>query len=213
MSLAVRAAAAIASMLVLLQAHAVAARDAPRCDARPGTTIAANRSVRVFERAERSYGYVEGVATYACNRKTGRLKSFSDHERGKDSAIIPLSAIAGTFVAIVFKTPELRTIEVWNAANGATRVFGASTQAELGTGGTPVPDVTALVQTPKGHVAWIVQAGALGPGYVVHVGAAKRGGVPPTLGFGAGIAPTSLASAGGSVYWTQDEMPYSALLP
>jgi hypothetical protein len=189
------------------------AKRPPRCDARSGTTIAANRTLRVFERTERYHGYLEGVATYACNRKTGRLKSFGDGERGKDGATIPLSALAGSFVSIVFDVSERRSILVWNAENGATRVYNASTPAEIGTGGTAVPRVTALVQTAKGHTAWIAESGALGPGFVVHAGAAKSTENAPTLAAGADIAPESLATAGGLVYWTRAGLARSAPLP
>src|ERR1700712_2416046 len=147
---------------------ALVASHTATCDSRSGTTLAANRDVRVFGRERRFEGHVVSTSTYACNRRTGRLKSFGDAESGKDGASIPLLAMAGMYVSWVYDAGSYRSVVVWNAKTGATRVNGASAPAEATDTGSFAPKVTSLVVTDKGHVAWIAEAGALGPGYVVH---------------------------------------------
>jgi hypothetical protein len=66
-----------------------------------------------------------------------------------------------------------------------------------------------LVVKSDGSVAWIVGAGGQPREYKV-VSADKTG--IQTLASGVGIAPSSLALAGSTLYWTQNSMPFSAPL-
>jgi hypothetical protein len=69
--------------------------------------------------------------------------------------------------------------------------------------------VWSLVVKSDGSAAWIVNAGGQPPEY--SVGSASKTGTS-TLASGVGIAPSSLALAGSTLYWTQAGKPISAVL-
>jgi hypothetical protein len=209
-------AAAVAAIAAgsLIDTPVADARRPPSCDQRAGTTRAVNREVRVFEREKRTRGLLLSLTTYACNRKTGRLRSFQDGDLGKDSADIPLLVLAGSYVGYVFDTGALRNVDVWNSRTGSGRVFlgSAPEEATLKSDVAVYPEIESLVLTDKGHAAWIAAPGALGDGYVVHVGAATSE-PGPVIASGTDIQPLSLAAGGGLVYWTQAGTARSAVLP
>ncbi len=74
---------------------------------------------------------------------------------------------------------------------------------------------TAIVTTSSGSLAWIVEVEEenenTGAPAVYEVRAADKSGVR-VLASGSGIAPTSLALAGSTVYWTQGGKPASTIL-
>lgn len=69
--------------------------------------------------------------------------------------------------------------------------------------------VQSLVVRSDGSVAWIVDEGGM-PEESKVVSVDTTG--THTLAAGVGIAPTSLALAGRTLYWTQNGTPFSALL-
>jgi hypothetical protein len=195
------------------EATTAGAKRASSCDRRAGMTLVANKEVRVFQREKRVDGVLASVSTYACNRQTGRLRSFGDAESGKDSGSTRLPTVAGPYVAYI-ATPggPVGSVVVWSSRTGATRIQGTATQAEERPDGS-APPVTALVVTAKGHVAWIVGPTGAEGGYTVRTTAPAADVVVPALGSGTDIVPTSLAAAGGVVYWTQGGAARSAPLP
>lgn len=76
------------------------------CDRRAGKTLVANREVRIFERRRYVHGILASTSTYACNRRSGRLRYFQDAESGKDSGSTRRPMAAGAFVAYMATTGE-----------------------------------------------------------------------------------------------------------
>jgi hypothetical protein len=190
----------------------VSAARTSSCDRRAGTTLVANKEVRVLQRTTYFHGVLESVSTYACNRQSGRLRSFGDAESGKDSGSTRRPTVAGRYVAYI-STPGGPTgpIVIWNSRTGATRVQGIVRQSERRPDGSD-PPVTGLVLTTNGHVAWIIGPIDDQGTYVVHADVPTSPEGAPVLASGADIAPGSLATAGGVGYWTQGGVARSAPL-
>jgi hypothetical protein len=176
-------------------------------------TLVANREVRIFQRQEYYDGALGSTSTYACNRKTGRLRYFQDAERGKDSGSTRRPTAAGPFVAYIALTDQpTGTIFVWNSRTGATRVFSAINVSEFRADGS-VPRVTSLVLTPSGGAAWIVGPTDAQGTYAVHTTDHATRSTTSVVASGTDIAPRSLAVADGVLYWTQGSTACSALFP
>jgi hypothetical protein len=208
------AVAMIVGCAAVIWPAAVGAQRTPSCDRREGSTLLANKEVRVFQRTRRIQGVLASVSTYACNRLTGRLRSFGDGESGKDSGSTRRPTVAGRYVAYI-STPGGPTgpIVIWNSRSGATRVQGTLRESDRRRADGSEPPVTGLVLTANGHVAWIVGPIDERGTYVVHADVPTSPEGAPILASGGDVAPDSLAAAGGAVYWTQRSTAGSAPLP
>jgi hypothetical protein len=201
-------AATLALGLALVPAGASAAKAKRTCYPAHSTTLAATKSVRVYQ----TRGFTRETkthATYGCLLSAKRPHRFVvlDFPEGYEHI-----TIAGRFVAYAAYSDCAADYCNPNAVMVQDLKTGRQTFAE----GTvvAVAHVSDLVLRSDGTVAWIQTSyddnGSVKPGFDVVAGGAGR--TPAVLGSGADVAPGSLALAGRTVYWTQAAQPRSAAL-
>jgi hypothetical protein len=194
--------------LALVPAGASAAKAKRTCYPAHSTTLAATKSVRVFQ----TRGFSRDTkthATYGCLLSAKRPHRFVvlDFPMGFEHI-----TIAGRFVAYAAYSDCAADYCNPNAVMVQDLKTGRRTFAE----GTlvAVAHVSDLVLRPDGTVAWIQTSyddnGSVRPGFDVVAGGPGR--TPVLLGSGADVAPGSLALAGRTAYWTQGAQPRSAAL-
>jgi hypothetical protein len=180
---------------------------APSCDARAGTTLLANREVRIFRREAK-----RGFHTYACFRASRGLTSFGDDAEFSASTIINGVRLEGHFVAYTGVTyyqgrDRLAGITVLNAKTGKGLGYSAMSPTASTAGGGQ--DITAFGVTAGGALAWIA-ATADRAAIELHLVVANRDQV---VASGADIDPASLALTEAVAYWTQAGTAHSAPIP
>jgi hypothetical protein len=177
----------------------------PLCARYRCRAIAANRVaeiVRVTERAR----YSEIARVFARWRSSGRISWLGTAPYLAEPPYLNMSAIllAGRFVAFTSSIP-VRTGSGEVAEHPIYRLdIKSGRRLKVGGG----PNITDLVVTASGVVAWI--EGSVGPGgrvvYEVRVGKPpSRFGV--LLASATTIDPHSLAAIPGHLYWTEADQP------
>lgn len=176
-------------------------REAPSACARPAHVVVANSSARIVRRdselwlcgKSRPEGYLLGN-----NSRSLTGASVTGHVR-----------LAGRFVAWATELQDHERnyfyVRVRDAVRGGGHAFNTGGRADTDSGAGIGP-ATAVVVTSRGSVAWIAHNDSTG-GYEVHsvVGNNRR-----LVSAASGIDPRSLASAGRTIYWTEDGNPRSA---
>lgn len=194
--------------LALAPASASAAKAKRTCHPAHSTTLAATKSVRVFQ----TRGFSRDTkthATYGCLLSAKHPYRFVvlDFPMGFQRI-----TIAGHFIAYAAYSDCAADYCNPNAVMVQDLATGRRTFAE----GTlvAVAHVRDLVLRADGAVAWIQASyddnGSVRPGLDVVAGGAGR--TPVVLGSGEDVAPGSLALAGRTVYWTQGGQPRSGTL-
>lgn len=153
-----------------------------RCDRRSGLTIARSLSVRVFQTGAKRYACREGSSTVV-RLRPGQAKS----------------------VLRIVNDRWLFTLDA--ATTAAPQQVGTVTDMKTGTAVTTVHTdagvaLSAWTILPNGALAWMLPGGPL-LAETVSAGA-------PTVLAPATDAPTALASANGTVYWTAGGAPHRA---
>ena len=181
-------------------------KPAPKCPAvRPGLLEAADAQAEVYRRPEGSgpHGAFHTATIDGCEYDHGRVYQLGlplKEDSTGDVFGVNSPTVAGPFVAFE-EVPgnEARRVRVVDLRDGRT-----SRTASAGIG-----FVTAMVVKSDGAVAWIAENVVKPSECAVY--ALERAGVR-VVASGAGISRYSLALAGSTVYWTQEDKPMSAPL-
>jgi hypothetical protein len=181
-----------------------------RCDPPHAQTIAKDRYVRVYSlggKASRQGG------TYACLLRRGSTVALARPRQFRPDSIDHI-VLAGTIVAYTDSTHGVDT-----GSTGIVIVNVASRRTLLtipGVGGfvdacvISFRDVTDLVVTYRGSVAWIVRKGAHCTTATFEVHSARTSGAPALLEEGPAIVPGSLRVSGQTVSWENSGQRKSA---
>jgi hypothetical protein len=185
------------------------------------TPLAANSAVRVYRQFKNApFGGEVDSAIYAVWHRLRPLAVDVELEEGAVYNEAELPAIAGDYVAVAVSTGEgyngegrswfIRRVDVRTRISEETHpsTLGGTSQGVCH-GGLPEgsPGVTDLVVTARGTVAWVIGGEDPTPGtgagsYRVCV-MGRSSTTPRLLAAAGSIAPHSLATAGGSLYWTE----------
>jgi hypothetical protein len=173
-----------------------------RCFPAHSQTIAKNQYVRVYSFRETiSRGY---AGTYACLLRRGSTVALATPRRYHPGSVDHVT-LAHTIVAYTLSTHSVDTgstdIIVVNVANGRTlrtvRGVGGFIDACV----ISFSDVTDLVVTSRGSIAWIVRKGARCKTSAFEVYSERDGGAPILLEEAPAIAPESLSFSHQTVSW------------
>lgn len=160
-----------------------------------GTTVGANRTLRVYRVGDRN-----GHRYVACVVRTGRRRLLG--ESNSLSGGVEDVKIAGRYAAVSFgqcgRDSCLSVAAVTDVLTGRTRA--GKHRSDVG--------IASLVLSRTGSIAWITQTTAKD-----HFEVRKLEGSQETmLGAGSTIVPDSLALAGRRIYWLENDQPVSAVL-
>jgi hypothetical protein len=208
----------ITTLIVCAGAGATPVHRHPNCFPRHAHTIAENHDVRVYSLARNSSTH-EG--TYACFRPRGTTVTLSKPARRRPAsrlrfASIDHVALAGAIVAYAASTHAVDTgsteIVVVDVASGRT-LLTAPGGGFIDGCFIRFSDLTDLVVTSRGSVAWIMRKGAGCKTTSFEVYSAQPSGAPTLLEEGPAIAPESLRIAHHTVGWENAGQRKSAYLP
>jgi hypothetical protein len=195
-------AAAVVSAALAMGTGAAAGRgQRARCTPPHSKTVARDRDVRVYSLAGKAPG--QG-GTYACQLRSGSTIALAKPRRYRPDSIGHV-VLAGTIVAY---TDSAHGVDA-----GSTDIVVVNVAARRrlftvpGVGGfvdacvISFRDVTDLVVTDRGPVAWIVRKGADCRTATFEVRSARTSGVQVLLEEGPAIAPGSLRVSGQTASW------------
>jgi hypothetical protein len=199
----------IAGLTVLMTPPAVASANAgPRC-ASGGVTLAATAQVRVSSTGRSKLDRVS-----VCGLRTGRTTELGDYGTCvRASQIDKRMVIAGKYLAVSgFACPE-SAIRAWVAVYDADSGKAVRRAAVSGaaSGDDVDEQVTSLVLTPGGSVAWIAQRNR-GKTVRREVARARAGRETVVLGRAAGITACSLTLSGSRLNWLDRDVMRAATL-
>jgi hypothetical protein len=183
-----------------------------RCAPPHAQTIAKNRYIRVYSLQGSAPG--QG-GTYACLLRRGNTVALARRRQFRPDSIDHI-VLAGTIVAYTDSTHGVDTgstdIVVVNVASRRTlrTIPGAGGFVDACVIG--FSDVTDLVVTDRGSVAWIVRKGANCTTATFEVHSARASGAPVLLEEGPAIVPGSLRVSGQAVSWENSGQRKSASL-
>jgi hypothetical protein len=185
----------------------------PNCFPPHTQTIAKDRNVRVYSLAGRLAAY---GGTYACLLRRGTIVTLTK-PGPRRSALIDRVTLAGAIIAYTYSTHGVDTGSTGIAVVDATS--GRHLLTIPGVGGfadacvISFSQVTDLVVTHHGSVAWIVRKGARCQTTTFEVHSAQVSGTPALLEEGSAILPESLRFSHGTVTWENAGQQRSAHLP
>jgi hypothetical protein len=172
-----------------------------RCAPPHAQTIAKDRYIRVYSlggKAPRQGG------TYACLLRRGTIVVLARHRRFRPDSIGHI-VLAGTIVAYTDSTHGVDTgstdIVVVNAASRRTLLTIPGVGGFVDACVISFHDVTDLVVTYRGSVAWIVRKGTHCKTATFEVHSARISGAPALLEEGPAIVPGTLRVSGQTVSW------------
>jgi hypothetical protein len=179
-----------------------------RCAPAHSQTVAEDRKVRVYSLAGRA-------GTYACLLRSDRTVALAEPRRYRPDSIDHVT-LAGTIVAYTDSTHGV------DAGSTGIAVVNIATRRILltipGVGGfvdacfISFRDVTDLVVTNRGSVAWIVRKGTDCRTAAFEVRSARASGVQALLEEGPAIVPGSLRVSGQTASWESGGQRRSASL-
>jgi hypothetical protein len=176
-------------------------------------TIAKDRAVRVYSIAGKN---LSRRSTYACLLRRGTTVTLSTPEQGRLVSIEHLT-FAGPVIAFTRSTHGVDTgstdIAVVNVASRRTLLTVPQVGGFIDACFISFQEVTDLVVTARGSVAWLVRKGAQCKTTTYEVYSAQKSGAPTLLEEGPAIAPKSLRLSNGTVSWQNAGQQKSARLP
>lgn len=206
-------AACVVSAALVMGAGAAAGRGhRSRCAPAHSETVARDRDVRVYSLAGNAPGH---DGTYACLLHSGSTVALVKPRRYRPDSIGHV-VLAGTIVAYTDSTHGVDT-----GSTGVVVVNVAARRTLLtipGVGGfidgcfISFRDVTDLVVTDRGSVAWIVRKGANCRTATFEVHSAHASGAQSLLEGGPAIVPGSLRVSGQTASWESGGQRRSASL-
>jgi hypothetical protein len=206
------AACVVSAALMMSTAAAAGRGHRSRCAPAHSETVARDRDVRVYSLAGKTPGH-EG--TYACLLHSGSTLALAKRRRYRPDSIGHI-VLAGTIVAFTDSTHGVDT--------GSTSIVVVTVAARRilltipGVGGfidacvISFRDVTDLVVTDRGAVAWIVRKGVNCRTTTFEVHSAHASGAQSLLEEGPAIVPGSLRVSGQAASWESGGQRRSASL-
>ncbi len=172
-----------------------------RCAPAHSETVARDRDVRVYLLASRAPGH---DGTYACLLHSGSTIALAKPRRYRPDSIGHV-VLAGTIVAYTDSTHGVDTgstgIVVVNVAARRTLLTIPGVGGFIDACVISFRDVTDLVVTDRGSVAWIVRKGANCRTTTFEVQSAHASGAQSLLEEGQAIVPGSLRVSGQTASW------------
>lgn len=206
------AACVVSAALAMGTGAAVGREHRSRCAPAHSQTVARDRDVRVYSLADkvsRDYG------TYACLLHTGSTVALAKPRRYRPDSIGHI-VLAGTIVAYTDSTHGIDTgstdIVVVNVAARRTLFTIPGVGGFIDACVISFRDVTDLVVTDRGSVAWIVRKGANCRTATFEVHSAHASGAQSLLEEGPAIVPGSLRVSGQTASWENGGQRRSASL-
>lgn len=206
------AACVVSAALVIGTGAAAGRGHRSRCVTAHSETVARDRDVRVYSLANKASGHDE---TYACLLHSGSTVALAKPRRYRPDSIDHI-VLAGTIVAY---TDSTHGIDTGNTGIVVVNVAARRTMLTIpGVGGfidacvISFRDVTDLVVTDRGSVAWIVRKGANCQTATFEVHSAHASGAQSLLEEGPAIAPRSLRVSGQVASWESSGQRRSASL-
>jgi hypothetical protein len=204
---------AAASMIALGLVSACGAAQAPsaRCSPRGAHTLARDRSVRVYWLAS-SHGI--GRRTYACLQRSGATSALQGTQGGALQSLGNFALAEGTLAYSDYQfgvDSGCTSITVLDVAHRRTLLHLPQVGCTVDAGLIRVGQVSDVVVTPRGSVAWIVSTGN-NRARSFDVGSAQAPGSPRLLDQGPTIVPGSLRIAGTVASWQHGARRLSAKL-
>jgi hypothetical protein len=195
-------------------APGVGARSAKRCPSLSGHVIAADAQAEIYLRPAGRYdGHYDGEEVVGCAYAKGHVYELGAPLRGdaNGSGGITLESVVG-HMAIFEDTASGESLSIQHVF--VVDLLDDTIIRRVPSGTAPGQEegigmLVTLVGKPDGAVAWIVKAPEQLGTYQVHAVDSKGSRL---LASGAGIAPSSLAIAGDTLYWMENDEPQSAPL-
>lgn len=206
-------AACVVSAALVIGTGAAAGRGRrSRCDPAHSETVARDRDVRVYSLANKASGHDD---TYACLLHSGSTVALAKLRRYRPDSIGHI-VLAGTIVAYTDSTHGVDTgstgIVVVNVAARRTLLSIPGVGGFIDACVISFRDVTDLVVTDRGSVAWIVRKGANCRTATFEVHSARASGAQSLLEEGPAIVPGSLRVSGQTASWESGGQRKSASL-
>lgn len=206
-------AACVVSAAVVMGTGAAAGRGhRSRCAPAHSETVARDREVRVYSLANKTPGH---DGTYACLLHSGSTVALVKPRRYRPDSIGHI-ALAGTIVAYTDSTHGVDTgstgIVVVNVAARRTLLTIPGVGGFIDACVISFREVTDLVVTDRGSVAWIVRKGANCRTATFEVHSAHASGAQSLLEEGPAIVPGSLRVSGQTASWESGGQRRSASL-
>jgi hypothetical protein len=201
--------------LALIACAGAAARPAhlSGCSPPHADTIAKDRAVRVYSVAGKTSSR---TSTYACLLGRGTTVTLSKPGRGRSTSIGHI-ALAGTIVAFTNSTHGVDTgstdIVVLDLASRRTLLTVPQAGGFIDACFISFQEVTDLLVTARGSVAWLVRKGAQCKTITYEVFSAQTSGAPTLLEEGPAIVPNSLHLSNETMSWQNAGQQKSARLP
>lgn len=207
-------AAGVAITALIACAGAVAGPERhPTCLPPHSHTIAKDRDVRIYSLAGKAPG--QG-GPYACLLRRGTTVALATPSR-YFSHVIGQVTLAGAIVAYTDSQHSVDSgctgIVVVDVANGHTLIDVPQVACSVDAGIISFSDITDLVVSYRGSVAWIVHGGGVRQAATFKVHSAQTSGAPALLDEGPAIAPGSLHLSHQTVSWENAGQRRSAHLP
>jgi len=205
------AACVVSAALAMGTGAAVGREHRSRCAPAHSQTVARDRDVRVYSLADKVWDY----GTYACLLHSGSTVALAKPRRYRPDSIGHI-VLAGTIVAYTDSTHGIDTgstdIVVVNVAARRTLLTIPGAGGFIDACFISFRDVTDLVVTDRGSVAWIVRKGANCRTATFEVQSAHASGTQSLLEEGPAIVPGSLRVSGQTASWENGGQRRSASL-